>query len=288
MSFHRVALLVLTTSLLLGGCRPPEQLVEDGDTFTVSGQFGPAEKSYQKALEAKPGFVPALAGMAKMYEVQDMEDTAIEWYRKAIDAKATTDKERKIQADARKAIANIYLERGDEHQLKGRDDQAIAEYDKALEIKPEQMLIDEIKGHKDNILFKRFRDKELRPRFDKVEERLRKGGSKVFWVPETFIFVCEGSAHYDPKEWKGKSEAEYGEALQKQAHQFIVDEMTRWAFALAQVPREKDDPYKVANSTVRAQQWVDDDYVIQAHLEREEMFKHAYALWVRDQEKGKK
>ncbi|NOZ85041.1 MAG: hypothetical protein GXP49_02020 [Deltaproteobacteria bacterium] len=272
-------------TLVLAGCTSPERATEQGDTYTISGNFAQAEKSYRKALEKNPTYIPALSGMAKMYDVQDMEDTALDWYQKVIEAPAKNDKDRKTQEAARKAIAKVHMDRGDDFQLKGAGDKALAEYDKALEAKPGKAMEEEIQGHKDNILFKRYVKKELMPRFQKTIEHLKKTGSKVYWIPETQIFVCEGSAPFNPKEWKGKKEDVYGPVLQKRAHDSIVKEMTRVAYALAQVPQKPDDDYKVENFVIRGQQWVNDEYVIQVHMTKNDMFENAFEVWRRSKKK---
>jgi len=270
--------IALVSGLALAGCQSPEKLVQNGDTFTVSGNFGQAQKAYEAALEAKPNFVPALVGMAKMNEVQEMQDDAITWYNKAINAKAETDPQRKQQSEARDAVAKIYLDRGEQHQLKKRNKQAVEEYEKALALKPKQAILDELNGRIEFIEFQKYKEEVALPRFPKVEAQMRKAGVKVFWVPETQIFVCEGSIPFDEKKWKGKSEDEFGPVMQKDAHAFILKEMTRYAFALAQVPQEQVPEYKAANFTIRGQQWVGNDYVIQTHFTRDEMFTHAFRI----------
>lgn len=270
--------ITLFSGLLLVGCHSPEKLVQNGDTFTVSGNFAQAQKSYESALEAKPNFVPALVGLGKMNEVQEMQDEALNWYNKAINAKAENDPERKQQTEARDAIAKIHLDRGEQHQLKKRNKQAIEEYDKALAVKPKQAIVDELNGRIEFIEFQRYKEEVVLPRFPKVEEQMRKAKVQVIWVPETQIFVSEGSVPFDEKKWKGKTEDDFGPVMQKEAHDFVVKEMTRYAFALAQVPQEQAPDYKAANFTIRGQQWVGSDYVIQTHFTRDEMFTHAFRI----------
>lgn len=81
------ALQLARTALVQAQARGPASikvLLASGDFHVSQGKYGLAQQDYERALELQPRNVEAFLQLAHVFDIQEMPDRAIDYYRKAI------------------------------------------------------------------------------------------------------------------------------------------------------------------------------------------------------------
>ena len=65
----------------------PEEIVNDGEWYVVSGDYDTAQRLYEKALRANPENLNALRAMGRLYHAKGEYDTAEEYLKRVLEVK---------------------------------------------------------------------------------------------------------------------------------------------------------------------------------------------------------
>ena len=107
-----------------------------GVIYHSSGDFTQSIKSFQKALKINPHYTEALLNLAVLYNDLGKYKKAAELYQR-VQADRSGNKKEKMDPFIKNKLANQHASLGDIYQGIGLYTEAIAEYEKALQLRPQ-------------------------------------------------------------------------------------------------------------------------------------------------------
>jgi serine/threonine protein kinase len=137
----RVAAAIVSFGVLLSGAwvgqtwtvsqrlTQAQRAVETGATLQLDGELEPARQSYLRALDLDPYQVAALNNLGQLCKSERNFDCAIKYYQRALQIAPKTESGR-VQA------GQIYFNLGSAYEDQGERDQAIAQYQLAIQTDP--------------------------------------------------------------------------------------------------------------------------------------------------------
>jgi len=103
--------------------------VETGANLQLNGEFQSARQSYLKALELDPEQIAALNNLGLLCKIEKNFDCAVKYYQQALQVASKT-------ASARTQVGQIHFNLGNVYEDQGERDQAITQYQLAIQADP--------------------------------------------------------------------------------------------------------------------------------------------------------
>jgi tetratricopeptide (TPR) repeat protein len=119
-----------------------------GVIYHSQGRSGEAEKAFEKALAINPNYTDAALNLSIVYNDAGKYAEAREIYSRAIN-NSYQDEEQEVGLDpfARGKISNMHAELGDAYYGLGRNEDAVREFERALDLSPDFVDIRTKLGH---------------------------------------------------------------------------------------------------------------------------------------------
>jgi tetratricopeptide (TPR) repeat protein len=138
-----------------------------GVIYHSKERFEDAERAFEKALEINPNYTDAALNLSVTYNDRGKYKEAREIYTRAISNSYVTESERVLDPFARGKISNMHADLGDAYAGVGMYQEAVAQFERALELSPNFVDIRTKLGH---VLRDMGRAEEAVEHYRKVKE----------------------------------------------------------------------------------------------------------------------
>jgi len=135
-----VLIVLFLTAVICFGQNTAEQIVAKGVEYAADGKFQEAKEEFEKALKVDPSAKRYLEIIQEVIDQRVRTETAIIYFRglnyafKEQYSEAITEYDKAIEVDPQNAYA--FYSRGTAYGRKGQYDEAISDFSKAIEINP--------------------------------------------------------------------------------------------------------------------------------------------------------